>query len=660
MAGAALTFLAGKPISISVPCAGLDPGGQVTIKVFEPHALGADPLETIQGTVDEQGGSAVASWTYDYDKYKDKVSASVFVFVVEGASRVSISGVCQFVERFQVTIKDETGHPAANRLVMLHAARGPDVPTASNGKGNVDVMVPPGTYQVEVLGAAPPDMARPPESPSDDAATSAGQAPADDAATDEAQAPDDAAPAEDAGPHPALPVPAAVFAFDSAFPGPGVFAHLRRIDDAATQQPDARLVVFGHTDKKGSDDYNKGLSDRRAKAVLALLTNDRDLFDAIATKESWGTGHYQAMLRGIGCNPGEIDGQGGPLTEAAVRAFQREYNANVFNDATPRAHGDVPVDGQLGDDTRAAIRDAYVVGTPGNVPASRFAGPRFAGCSDFNFVSDKDEENRRVVVALFKGSAPADSDFPCKEGNAKACPVDAQRPMRCTFYRDLVEEQPATDTPYFFDFQWLRKKDGSAILSALTTLPDGTAATFTIHKCDKSIPKPPPESSSGKPRPDPGTVLGTVDGKIAGGVCFATWTPPDGYDPFDSEAWFIDHDMTPEEWKDGDDTGSKASIDSVLQLQGMQPPVFAIDAGGQWGFSRPPGQRINRIVFGDDASPTGRALSADGGVVNYSGGSPRLDIFTDIDVVSVAVQDRKVHVPTPDSDDSQGAGAASG
>src|SRR5947209_5162841 len=58
---------AGKPLKIVVPCGGIEPGGSVKVKVFEPHGLGGAPLDTLTAQVDKGGGVATVSWTYDYD-----------------------------------------------------------------------------------------------------------------------------------------------------------------------------------------------------------------------------------------------------------------------------------------------------------------------------------------------------------------------------------------------------------------------------------------------------------------------------------------------------------------------------------------------------------------------------------------------------------------
>lgn len=62
-----------------------------------------------------------------------------------------------------------------------------------------------------------------------------------------------------------------LFGLDSARINPDADAVLKEIADAARDQPDARLVVEGHTDTSGSHDHNMQLSDARARAVAAAL-----------------------------------------------------------------------------------------------------------------------------------------------------------------------------------------------------------------------------------------------------------------------------------------------------------------------------------------------------------------------------------------------------
>jgi outer membrane protein OmpA-like peptidoglycan-associated protein len=159
----------------------------VDVKVFEPAGLGGDPIETFQATVDDMGASAVATWTYDHSKHKDKVSSTLFLFLVEGSGRVSASAPVLFVDLFDSTIQDASGNPASYRFVTLRADRGADVPAQTDAKGHVAVLVPPGSYHVELgdpIPGAPAPAASDGSSPDSTAPASDGNGTAPDASSD--------------------------------------------------------------------------------------------------------------------------------------------------------------------------------------------------------------------------------------------------------------------------------------------------------------------------------------------------------------------------------------------------------------------------------------------------------------------------------------------
>lgn len=447
--------------------------------------------------------------------------------------------------------------------------------------------------------------------------------------------------------NPAIPITAAVFAFDSSFPGPGIFLHLSLINDLARKSPEKMLMVFGHTDKVGKEVYNKGLSDRRAKAVLSLLTQDLELFDKIAKEEDWDLRAYQAMLRGIGCNPGAIDGVDGPMTQAAIRAFQTEYNEGFYHGSRSKlaiAEG-IAVDGKLTSATKAAVRDAYLAVAPSKIPSSRFLQTPFAGCSEFNPISDKNELNRRAVVAFVGPDSPVAKEIPCRPGDISACWLDDKGKMRCKFYRrGIQEEKKEPEIPRFFDFQWLKEESGEAHLSALTYIPDGTPAKFSIYKCDKPLPMPPPNSTGGGTKPSFKKQLATVDGKISGGVCYARWKPPKDYDPFDYDCWLVDLDLDVEIFSDSDEEELKdddpASVVSLFDNEAIEPPVFCIDAGGHWGFSSHPGKLLNRVRFVNEPKAAGIAIRSDGGILNFEARDGKVDVNDQTSIISLVLTER--------------------
>jgi outer membrane protein OmpA-like peptidoglycan-associated protein len=65
-----------------------------------------------------------------------------------------------------------------------------------------------------------------------------------------------------------------LFALDSARISPRALPALREIARAARDEPDARLIVEGHTDTSGTNAHNRELSNDRACAVAAILMHD--------------------------------------------------------------------------------------------------------------------------------------------------------------------------------------------------------------------------------------------------------------------------------------------------------------------------------------------------------------------------------------------------
>ena len=64
-----------------------------------------------------------------------------------------------------------------------------------------------------------------------------------------------------------------LFDFDSAELRPESITELERLVTFMGDVPFATALVEGHTDSVGTEEYNQGLSDRRAKAVFDYLTS---------------------------------------------------------------------------------------------------------------------------------------------------------------------------------------------------------------------------------------------------------------------------------------------------------------------------------------------------------------------------------------------------
>jgi hypothetical protein len=118
-----------------------------------------------------------------------------------------------------------------------------------------------------------------------------------------------------------------------------------------------KLTVVGHTDTSGGNTVNFKLSDQRALNMLYLMQGKR----AEWASNSNSTGkvedyqlickHY-AQVFSWNCDPGDVDDKYGPLTQAAVQAFQTHYNEE-FNTG-------IATDGIVGPVTWGAFFDAYM------------------------------------------------------------------------------------------------------------------------------------------------------------------------------------------------------------------------------------------------------------------------------------------------------------
>ncbi|MES1241728.1 MAG: peptidoglycan-binding protein [Acidobacteriota bacterium] len=243
------------------------------------------------------------------------------------------------------------------------------------------------------------------------------------------------------------------FWFDNAFVEPCMLEALADVAAYASSHPNEKLVVVGHCDKTGSDVYNQSLSERRARSVHAVLSLGRDRAAALAewnllrqpslgglprARDAWGTREYQAMLQDLGFYPGAIDGQHGPATDAAVRAFQRERGLLVT--------------GLVGDTTWAALIESYLGRSPLNVPEGRFLANcpgevvKWLACGEQDPVKNTEDAwrpNRRVELLFVRaGRLPCQVPPPDTFGlpapgavNAGWCVGPGDPSRRCCFVK---------------------------------------------------------------------------------------------------------------------------------------------------------------------------------------------------------------------------------
>jgi len=234
-------------------------------------------------------------------------------------------------------------------------------------------------------------------------------------------------------------IPGVTFEFDKSFVRPGVVEALKALEEARRKNPDAKIMIFGHTDKVGSESYNKGLSERRAKSVYAFITNKPEIWEALYQEEGWGIKSVQEILADMGgdYDPGPVDGVDGPRTQAAVKNFQRDYGLTI--------------DGKAGAKTRAKLFGDYMAGKH-DVDAGddAFMDPKHMGCGEFNPVEDTEEPsepNRRVTFFLFHPDRIP--KLPCKHADLGPCRRQITPPLpryrdnfHCSFYDSIARKCP--------------------------------------------------------------------------------------------------------------------------------------------------------------------------------------------------------------------------
>lgn len=74
------------------------------------------------------------------------------------------------------------------------------------------------------------------------------------------------------------------FGYDSATVQPQFQATLDQVASTLRDYPSTAIDIYGHTDSRGSDVYNQGLSERRANAVQSYLSSRGVQYERIATR----------------------------------------------------------------------------------------------------------------------------------------------------------------------------------------------------------------------------------------------------------------------------------------------------------------------------------------------------------------------------------------
>lgn len=129
------------------------------------------------------------------------------------------------------------------------------------------------------------------------------------------------------------------FAFDSAELDAGARDILREQANWIRQFPEVRFRVYGHTDRVGSDAYNRALGLRRAQAVVSFLTSQGISRSRLEAVVSFGKtqplivteGRERRNRRTVTEVSGVVEKRPGELDGKYAQVIYREY----INSAAP-------------------------------------------------------------------------------------------------------------------------------------------------------------------------------------------------------------------------------------------------------------------------------------------------------------------------------------
>lgn len=237
------------------------------------------------------------------------------------------------------------------------------------------------------------------------------------------------------------------------------------------QESKQALVVAGHADTTGSNEYNKKLSKMRAESVVHLLEGQDQ--NRIAWQNRFGSKtengcntkterDIQVILKwaatdpaiGWSCNPGPVDGIVGSKTTAAIKQFQIAYNTD-FNK-------NISEDGISGKQTWGAVFDLYQREISNRLVTDNTSVENYrknlrwkidekvVGCGE-QFPIDavekdnyKSKSNRRVEILFFdqndKFTLNCTKDNTCLEDG---CPIYGSTAKR---KRTYISPSPSTTT----------------------------------------------------------------------------------------------------------------------------------------------------------------------------------------------------------------------
>jgi len=234
-----------------------------------------------------------------------------------------------------------------------------------------------------------------------------------------------------------------LFEIDKCFLLPGAMQGIRGLTRYYNEHPGLNVLVSGHTDSTGDDQYNLDLSNERGQSVADFLTDNVDGWLAWYSNgygsKRWGTREDQYMLQTLEYYAGPIDGSPGPGTQEAVQRFQADH--------------DLAVDGVAGPETRRALVTEYMSQDDTTLPPG--TPLEVHGCGEFHPSEpsdnpDVDAEDRRVEIFLFEGPVDPPAQNPCPAPGCREYPIWRDRVFEDVDFRtDPPADDPVLTDPRF-------------------------------------------------------------------------------------------------------------------------------------------------------------------------------------------------------------------
>lgn len=278
-----------------------------------------------------------------------------------------------------------------------------------------------------------------------------------------------------------------LFETNKTFLLPGAFTAMRGLKRFYDRHEGLEVLVTGHADRSGEEEYNRLLSEERARAMAAFLQDDAATWEGYfrgeaAAGAAWGTREDQYMLSVLSdaegpFYTGAIDGAGGPGTSSAVERFQQWSNETRGSALT--------VDGVSGPNTRAELVPAYLAQDQTTLPEGTVL--KVHGCGEFHPAVEtadgvSEEQNRRVEVFMFPSGIDPQPQASCPAPGCAEYPTWRDEVIEDIRFEDLADAYELlvhVDSPDDYDDLFeLVSADGA--YSTTLGIPEGERETGLV------------------------------------------------------------------------------------------------------------------------------------------------------------------------------------